>query len=250
MAKRTNPASRLRDLVSPLVDTKGETQVLQIWAEAFGVFGSPNSPEYDTEVMGSLQLVRHEIDAIRTHMTSRTDFSPHLYDKSLKVLTKITMAQNLSQKWNNLQRLLSADIILALDWCSEIMPDESQEVSEQLIADIQQKVDDLESALQNDEIPLSLQALGNRHLTLLKRALRNTKVAGKKAFRQAMYEAHADIIDNAEVIVANEARPIMRILREVWAKVKVTSGIVWELDKIGGAGRKALEWFNNFKDAL
>lgn len=237
MPKHNNSASRLHGLFASLQGQTAQTQVLSCWIQTFAV--PESTPKRQAiEVARRLDSVNRELDLVRGGMSQAT-YSPSLYEGALSAFEEAASPMLLPHTWNSVQQYLTPQNLLALEFCSEILPDEESVISPEQLTEILGLVADLRVAAQSDTTPNNLRALLLHHVELIERAVAAYPITGVKALREAAQSGLGELVEaKGEVAVHSKSEEVSK-LAKTWKKVgEVADGAI-KADKFIQVGHKA-----------
>ena len=238
MPQHRNSASRLYAFIAGLPSHADNAQVLSAWASAFGFSGAGGSKEARA-VTNQLSLLANEIDLIR-HGMVQANFSEALYSSALSALETALSPIQLSTTWNVVRQHFRPEHLLAIQFCSEILPDEEDEVSDEDLSAIRYLLAELdELASGSNRIPPRLKQLIQSQSTNIRSALASYRVAGAKALRDAVRSSYGELVESKDVIAEHKDSPEVSKLAEVWRKVNSVADAALKLDGVAQLGHRA-----------
>lgn len=237
MALNRNSAFRLHSFVTTLPHHADNVQVLAAWAKAFAVDGI--EPHRQARlVTEQLSLLANEIDLVRQGMV-QANFSQHLYGASLSALESALSPMQLPTTWNNLRQYFKPEHLLSLQYCSEILPHEEDEISKEDLEAIQQLVDELEQlAASTASSPARLRALLANQAANIRAALAGYKVAGARALRDAVRTSYGELVEAKDLIAEHKNSPEVSKLAEAWRKVNQAADAALKIDGLAQLGHR------------
>jgi hypothetical protein len=145
-------------------------------------------------VLVRLIWLQEELNAIREGMKEK-NFSESLYEPSLAQVQNAFAPLALGMKWADNGRVhLKAEVLSALAFCAEILPDEEAAVSEDDLAAIRSAAAELEVLLEVTTLPAQLRAIIKHHIDLIHAALDKYPIAGVAALRDAAWTAAGELM--------------------------------------------------------
>ena len=239
MPNHINSASRLYGLFSSLSGHADQTQVLESWTQIFSI--SASTPKRQAvEVARRLDAISRELGLVRVDM-NKAAFSALLYESAIASLEEATSPLLLPATWNNVRQYLTPQNLLAIQFCSEILPDEESQVSEEDLTKIRTLVADLRNAGNSEGIPASLRSLLLHHVDLIERAIDEYPISGVKALREAAQAGLGELIEAKETVAEHRKSDEVAKLATVWKKMVDVADAAIKADKVAQIGRKAWE---------
>ncbi|CAG0967922.1 hypothetical protein RHDC4_01093 [Rhodocyclaceae bacterium] len=141
--------------------------------------------------------------------------------------------------WNQVKQYLLRETFVALAFCTEIIPDEESNISEEALAEISNLVADLRSSMEDANISPRLHELIDHHISLIERAIAEYPIAGAKALREAARTGLGELIEVREVLKEEKDTPSVNKLGTAWKRVNETADIALKAEKLSQLGQKA-----------
>ena len=162
------------------------------------------------EVGELVHAMHRELDLAAAGLADAA-FSKGLYESAFSRIENAISPMLFSTTWNQVKQYLTADVLTALAFCSEILPDEESQISTEELTSIRQKVEDLSTALADAETPPRLRQLIRHHVELIERALSEYAVVGAKALREAGRTALGEMIEVKDEFVPVKTLSLIHI---------------------------------------
>jgi hypothetical protein len=232
MAKRFNSAARIHTLLKPYV-TRADQQAIVVWKEMFGVTEQQTNKAF-LSISGRLSTLHEELELVRTGMET-TEFSAHLYADMLIGVEKGISVEILHANWGSAVQYFKPEFMRALDFCSEILPDEMQQLSESDVHEVLKIIDELKAELNTTNLPESLSSLIRKHIILIERAIFDYQIQGYRAVENVVTLMTGDIVTQGQMIKANNDKPVVTTLRRLYEKVT----------NVGDKVRPMIDMFNS-----
>jgi len=217
--------------------------VLAVWSGVFQI-EEPNDARKALRVSERLSWLHQELEILRNQMQG-VGFSEELYASPLNRIEQSFSTLLLQANWASCKQYLSADTLLALAFCIEILPDEEGQIAEADIDAIRSLIRELSGLLSSSALPNSLKTLIQHHIELIERALAQYPIVGAKALREAARTALGEIIEEKDSIKENQATEEINKLGTIWKKVNEVTDIAIKADKIAQIGQKAWAFLEN-----
>jgi uncharacterized phage infection (PIP) family protein YhgE len=217
MPKNINSASRLHSLLEQVLSEPDSTQVLEVWAKLFAINES-NVNLKAALVSEHLRWMYRELDLISNQM-QKLNYSENLYTSAISNIEYAISAMILPTTWNVAKQYIRPEYLKSLEFCSEILPDEESQISQDELDNIQELIIDLRSSLSNSTLPPRLLALIKHHIELIERALAEYPISGAIALREAARTGLGEIIEIKDEVSASQDAPEISKLGELWNTV-------------------------------
>jgi hypothetical protein len=239
-----NTGGRLLAIYDGLINQPASSDKAMVWLWA-QVFDIPEaSPHVEDDVIACLQAMRSEIDLLTSKLKLR-GVSDNLLHPGLPRLRNVASPTYLHTSWNSLReehsRAENRTILLWADWALR------DEIEEDLNADelsaLQADLNSLEVNLRDVEMPTYLHDFVLRQITLIRSALRISRVRGAAPIKEALRQVvgtcvvERDHVEAEVKMVSEEARSIMAQTGEL---IKKTAEYADRFEKIRKAGEGAV----------
>jgi len=244
MPKNINSASRLFSLLELTLGEGGNAPILDVWARLF-VVKEPNAHRKAALVAERLGWVHRELGLVAEQMRE-SGYSDNLYVNAFSNIESAVSTLILPNQWSHAMQFLKPETLLALNFCSEILPDEESQISADELNQIRELVDELHLSLSTSEIPPRLILLIQHHVELIQRALAEYPVIGAKALREAARTGLGELIEIKETVKGNHDSPEISKLGATWRKVNEAADIALKSEKLAQIGQKAWATLGNF----
>lgn len=252
MAKRNNSAQRMYAILKAAAAQPDGTKISDVWAKAFNI-EIKTSTKRDLEVVENLGHLHNQFE-ITQSLIKQTDYSNELYQFSFNHIDRVLSVQNLSSQWSTLKSHLTPDTLLAINWLSEVLPNEDNSIDSNFVKEIEKQLSQLKKLLEADNVPLSLKIFVERQIEIIEKALRQHGIMGTKALRDALYQGYSSSHENENIVTDYEQSKELSALGKVWKQIKSVPGVVVKSNKVleAGAGvvekgKKAIEFLENFQ---
>jgi len=248
MNEYSNPAKRILRLVEQIAHKPEGTPSAVIWAEAFGL--DTKQAEHDPhEVLSKLMLLREEIDLAEKLMAD-TQFSKGLYEPYFKRVRSTISFNNISASWGNFKKNLQADTQLALRYCSEILPPES-EVSINELQNVLDAAHRLREEIEQSELTPVVRDFLLKQLAIIEKGIQDYPIRGGLSIKSAFKEGFADCIARADAFPTETNQAEISKIGKVWGALRSAGKEFVEADRIAASlagladkGRALLDFLN------
>lgn len=239
MLKNLNSAARLHRILEQAHSQADGTQTLEAWATLFRV--SEQHPIKRVVAVGELVHSMHrELEIAATGLADK-DFSKPLYETAFSRIENALSPMLFPSQWNSVKQYLTPDTLLALAFCSEILPNEESEISPEELSEICSKVLELRAALSEGDLPARLRSLILHHIELIEHALADYQIIGAKALREAGRTALGEMIEVRDGISAAQNNPAVSKLGSLWQTVNKAADHALKFDGLTQLGQRAWE---------
>jgi hypothetical protein len=229
----TNSASRIYDILKKASQEGDNQQTFQAWSNVLGIQLSDVVSD-SFKVSEAIALIRNELDLVEAEMDS-TRFSDFLFKPYLNSCRQALQVTNLSVGWSSFRSHLSAETLLCLQYCSEIIPRNDQLVEAAELEELLQSVHELSCKLQESNLSPTIKELIKKHLSLIYAAIHKYPISGTRALRDGLRAGMNEIVEDQEIIRANSNEDEVSSLINLWGRFKKAGNGVIEADKIANA---------------
>lgn len=237
MAKNLNSATRLLRILEQAPQYQDNTQTLEAWAKLLQV--DVDSPSRRAIAVGALIHAMHrELDLAASGL-AKASFSKSLYESAFNRVEHAISPMLLPTTWNQVKQYLTPDVLTALAFCTEILPDEESQIAAEELDAIKVRVKELREAVSDSETPERLRALIQHHIDLIENALNEYTVVGAKALREVGRTALGEIIEAKDELAPVKNSPAVSKLKEAWATVNKAADVALKGEKIAQLGQRA-----------
>ncbi len=239
MAKNLNSATRLLRILAKAPEHQDSTQTLEVWAKLLEVDVDSRNRKA-VEVGELIHAMHRELDLAAAGLAG-ANFSKSLYESAFTRIEHAISPMLLPTTWNQVKQYLTPDVLTALAFCTEILPDEESQISAEELEAIRQKVEELRATITDADTPARLRQLIQHHIELIERALSEYMVVGAKALREAGRTALGEMIESKDELAPVKASPAVSKLESAWATVNKAADIALKGEKLAQLGQKAWE---------
>ena len=244
MPKHLNSASRLLSVIERAHPIADNTQTLEAWAQLLNV--PEGSPFRRVIQVGELVHALNRELELASQGLAAANFSPHLYEGSFEKLKHALSPMLFPGTWNQAKQYFGPDVMTALAFSVEILPDEEAQIPAETLAHIKDKVEELRSTLDDPDLPLRLSAIIIHHIGLIERALTEYPIVGAMAFRKAGHQGLGEIIEAKDEVAAAKNAPAVKSLESTWKTVNTAADTALKAEKVAQLGQRAWELISGF----
>lgn len=238
MYKHTNAASRIHALLTQALQQPDQAMFMAL-ANVFGVKGSDDRRTAEL-VMARLHWFYEELDLLEAQAQA-SSVSPHLYESAFSRVRIVISPLNLPAAWQGVRGNLTPDVLLALAFLNELLPDEESPIAIEELQEIADEVEQLRELLARSVLPSPLRKLVEHHLHLIAQALAQYAFQGARSLREVARTAVGEIIEaQGTIIVPQNAEEISRLER-LWKRVNTAADVALKAEKIGQLGQRAVD---------
>ena len=238
---KTNSAIRLKNVISKAYKNNSNT-IKDVWKEVFQI-DLKDSYEIEKTVMTCLDSLNDEFKLFK-HNMERTTFSATLYEKEIFHLQKLLIVPTgINGDWKQKKSQITDVHFKILDFCSEILPTDEEEIDVKDIEELKKLLYELENFVEGNSLPTDLNTIIKKHIYKIKVALYTFSVKGSIVFDEVLKSAYGEVINNPDIFKDKSNDEIKIKLSKLWSSVQ----------KIHSVGKKVEQYyidFNNFTDAV
>lgn len=244
MPKNINSASRLLRILEQHTSHADSVQTLAAWAALLGV-NEQNQHRRAVAVGELVHAMNRELHYASVGL-AHANFSPHLYKSAFSRIENALSPMLFPATWNQVRQYLTPDVLTALAFCTEILPNEEAEISTDELSSIRNKLDELRETLQDTSMPPRLRSLIQHHVELIEKALFEYPIVGAIALREAGRTALGEMIEAKDEIVSSKGDASVSKLESTWKAVNEAADIALKAEGIAQLGQKAWDALSNF----
>ncbi|EKO3782830.1 hypothetical protein V9R59_002986 [Vibrio harveyi] len=250
MAVNINSAYRVREILKTISTKPDKAQCHEVWAEVFKIEEADASRK-NFRISRCLADLHDEVELIRSEML-KLGFSPELYNQSLNSCNHIFAVQLVTSQWSSPKQHIKPEVLTALGFCSEILPNEEELVDLTNLEELSKLAAELKSSLANSVLPPYTIHIIEKHLNKIEEAISKYRAVGSKALEDVVQSAYGEVIANEEAFKEAKGSPELQKLAIMWQKTKsVLDGVVSADKRLGAAqgmaqkGNELLEFIQN-----
>lgn len=251
MPKNINSAYRLKEILNSIAKTPDKTPVHEVWAGAFSV-KETDQHKRNFSISRCLADLHDEVELVRGEM-NKLGYSDYLYNSSLNKCNAIFGVSSLMGSWGQMKSQLAPEVLVALGFCSEILPNEEELIDNKNLEELAKMASELRECLKSSDLPSYTKNVIEKHINKIEEAISKYKAVGAKALAEVMQAAYGDVIANESVFNEAKGSEEIRKLSRIWQKTKaVLDGVVDANKRLGAMqgmsekGQKILEFIENF----
>jgi hypothetical protein len=238
MYKNINSASRIHALLETAVAQPNKA-VWGVWADVFGVKGQSDT-ETAEMVVERLHWLHIELQLLQAQ-AQKASISPRLYEGALSRIRSVLSPVILGSSWEGTRGNLTPDVLLAVAFLNELLPDEESSISGEELQRIADMAKDLAESLVHSDLPDSLRRLIDHHLQLIAKALAQYKIFGARALREAGRTALGEIVELKDTVQASKQSEELSRLGKLWKHVNSAADTALKAEKLSQLGHRAWE---------
>jgi hypothetical protein len=247
MSEKRNSATRVRGILLLAKREPDNYATIDIWLSTFGLSKNQSRHIDFIEVTKKIQLLCLELDLIREHMRA-TGFNSSTYEPALVKIQNAITPEIFQGGWVSGKQQLSADVMVALDFLADLMPDEELEISANDFKSILEEISDLEETIDNSDVSDHLQAVIKQYISAIREALDQYPISGAKAIKKASQKFVGEIIEVQAELKEAQSSPAVQKFASIWKRANSVADAVIKAEKIGHIGQKSLEYIQKFLD--
>lgn len=248
MKKHINSAYRIHNILNKAMAQQENLQNLQVWANVFEI-ETNNSALKINKVTEKLLLLENELEIAKSLM-KKAPLDENNYKTAFNAVNNVINSNNLFIKWAQQRPILTREIFNLLDICSQLIPHEEDEVTEEEIEKILTELTKIKKMIEKGDFSEKLQTFVFQQIELIEGAIKDYHIIGIKAFRTAFYEAHTILFRDQEIIKTDEGRKITKKIGSVWNLIGNFSNKIIKAEKLLTAGEKLIDFGDGLLDKI
>jgi hypothetical protein len=241
MSEKRNSASRLAKVLSKALQQPENIATVDIWLRALGKPAPELVHEKYFFVTDWLQLMLSQLENVREHLRTN-GISATTYEPCFDKIEYVISPSVLGVGWAGVKPQLSSEVMLALNFCKDMMPEDEVEISTDELESLAQDLDGLEEMLHASDLPQHLKAVIKRYVNSIWQALDEYPIAGARSLKSANSRIVGELIDVQVDIQESNEKPIIKKLAEVLKKVNNAADAVIKADNMLQIGHKTISF--------
>ncbi|WP_194713885.1 hypothetical protein [Noviherbaspirillum soli] len=232
MAKHINAAYRVFSIANALSQAQPDQPTFEAWAAVLGVIAdSPIDRRVAVDKRRSLLI--DQIQTIKVQM-KKLEFSQELYLPHLEQLRNLMASLNSDQHWRAYFGSISPELLLSLQWCSEVLIHEEEVLEGPQIEEWIVSVEKLIEKIQSSLLPNEIRAFITNNLLTALDALHGYRITGLKTMEDALIRTQGEASIRANVLRSAYAKvdeSEQQLVEEFQSLVREMSEAADEADK-------------------
>ncbi|MGS0726363.1 hypothetical protein ACVBIO_14905 [Shewanella sp. 0m-8] len=234
MAVNINSAYRVREILKIVSTKPDKTPCHEVWSEVFKIEETDASRK-NFRISRCLADLHDEVEFIRSEML-KLGYSSELYNSSLNACNSIFAVQLITSQWSSPKQQIRPEILVALGFCSEILPNEEELVDLTNLEELASMAAELKSTLASSTLPPYTIHIIEKHLSKIEDAISKYRAVGSKALEEVVQSAYGEVIANEEAFKEAKGSTEVQKLSAMWQKTKsVLDGVVSAEKRLGAA---------------
>lgn len=236
---KRNAASRLYSLLTPWKSRPPGEPAMKGWTSIFSI-DSKIDVESQFAVVERLHDMYLEIGLLRRALIA-SNRSAAVYDPTLKKVERAISPSLIVKQSDHIKQHLTEEVFTGLGFCSELLPAEEEEISEEKFKELASLIGQVEMALQSEDMPIELAELMRKHIRLAELALAKYPIVGARGLQEAVKIGFCDLVFHREELRGNVEAG--QALKDLWGTMnKFADGAikVYALKEVGGYATRLL----------
>lgn len=186
-----NSATRIYNILNQAVNQNREGRVIDTWAKVFNV-NMPDSPKRSLAITRLVGILYEEVE-LAHELTKQTDLPPDLYEDVFFHVYNSLNIDILPNPWRDYANNLNPMVMRSLMFVGQKLDHEEDPIEEEVLNTLLEELDQLEKEVRDGDLPGEIKAFLLRHFLILRNAIRNYTILGKKSFRNAFSQTLGDL---------------------------------------------------------
>lgn len=185
LLNKNNSAGRFLRLFNGVIRIPQNTNISEVWRQGFSLPANEQGVDLSHAVAALLTAATEELRAMEAHLLDAG--IPH--NLVAPYVTKAKHAFSVSilnANWSSGAQYLTPEVILAFQWFSFHLEEESEVVRDEDIEILHGALDELEAILNGDTLPKNITLFIRNHATAIRSALRQAPISGVHPLRKAV----------------------------------------------------------------
>lgn len=191
LLNKNNSAGRFLRLFNGALHHHPNTAMAEVWRESFFLPSSLNGGELHHEVASLLTAATEELRAMQAHLID-SGLPPNLVYPYIDKARNAVSVSILISTWSSAVQYLTPEALLAFQWFSFHLPEESHAATSDDIENLHQCLQELEALLDSEVLPPGITTFLKNHAAAMHAALRQAPISGVHQLRKAVRATAAD----------------------------------------------------------
>ena len=165
------------------------------------------------EVASCVSLTYQQLRQGRAQI-DRTPFKRETFDPIFDNAEKVLSIGSLEGPWNLSRQHLGSEVLPMLKAYSEALPDDDETTADE-IAQLVKQCRQLEELITKHKLPDDLKLFLLRQLDIIQQAIREFRIRGGEAFRDAAYNMAVDAAENQEIVQQHAKLEPVTVWRQI-----------------------------------
>lgn len=194
MIDESNPAGRLHKILTLAKGHPDNQKVKYVWSKALGV------DENDLVVTKSVIELYSLSQEIQSLIKMNENLNHELYLASFHRIDKAFFPLNLASNWQGVKQQLTEEALTRLQFCAQELSGfySEESLSEENLADIIKKTDELYESLYDSALPSALRLTLLEEVQRIRNAISLYQIKGAKGLKEALQGAIGAVVANQE----------------------------------------------------
>lgn len=240
---KNNVASRLHVVLVRWQSYQDSEPALKGWSKALQI-KMDDGIQSHLAIYHKIGILVGELDHLNDQLAA-SQHSSEIYGPPLQKVGRALSPALFHLKCSHVKQYLTPDVITALGFCSEMLPDEEEAISEDDFRALVGLIHELELVLQDSTLPGSLVALIRRHIMLAETAIADYPLRGAASLKDAVKAAVGDLAIDASAIVGWTPEAVSA-LRTLWERVNKVADVAIKVDGLLQAGTRVGQLLEKF----
>lgn len=194
MIDESNPAGRLHKILSLAKRQPDNHKVKDVWSKVLGV------DENDIAVTKSVIELYSLSQEIQSLIKMNENLNHELYLSSFHRIDRAFFPLNLGSSWQGVKNQLTEEALTRLQFCAQELSGfySEESLSEEDLADIIKKTDELYESLYSSTLPSVLRLTLLEEVQRIRNAISLYQIKGAKGLKEALQGAIGAVVSNQE----------------------------------------------------
>ena len=234
----SNPAGRLHKILSEAKFHSDNSNIKEVWAKVLSV------EEDDIVVTKSVVELYYLSQEIQSLIKINNSLNHELYLSSFNRMDNAFFPLNLTNNWSHVKHHLTDEALTRLQFCAEELSRfySEETLSNEDLADIISKTEELFDSLYNSSLPESLRLALLEEVERIRNAISMYKIKGAKGLKEALQGTIGAVVANQQELklVATTESDVMKRLGELIDKIDSFTSKALKMNK---AIRSPIKYF-------
>lgn len=213
-----------------------DVMTIDVWSSVFGL-EEESKFSISHRVASRLNLLYEELQLL-VEQLRRSGAPERLWVGHLNSVLGAISVHQLSSPWGSGKSFLKPETLVALEFCSQLLPNDEDDIDEEELLQLSGEVNSLLKLLEASTLPESLRHVIVRNLNDIRLAIEHYRLIGAKAFKPPLDSSMADVYRAKDQIRENAQTPEISSFRAILETLDRLASAVGNYEKVVGIANR------------
>jgi hypothetical protein len=195
------------------------------------------------QVGDQLHLLADELEIVRDRLYF-ANATQSIYQPPLLRVEHAISPRWISVQAQQVQKYLNAEVLTALQFCSDLLPVEEESLSEEDFSGVVDLINQLELLLSENDFPSALTALIRKHIRLAELAIAQYPIRGAASLKDCVKFAIGDLMFEGDALRQTSEENASKI-KSLWQGMNTLADGVIKADNLAQIGIRAVKFLSD-----